>query len=239
MQTVARAPRAGRIGRSCVSARWNILVGLTTVVLVACSAVRSAPPPPGAEPTAIRLGMPPASKPDAVALHGATLARLVERESGLRVTLTVPTSQETAVDALGAGGLDAAWLSPFAYVVARDRWSVEVLLGIARGGSPLRSARVVVPGEQGRPVQKQLAEPIPRDALTARPTLAAGARESLRTSLLRVAAMDDGRRTLAELVGGDGLAPLTDADFEAVRREARRLDLGPDRLLTIGVTPAE
>lgn len=204
--------------------------------MLACSAVRPAAPSPGTELGPIRLGLPPARRPETALGHGAPLARLVERESGLRVTVTVPTSQETAVDALGAGSLDAAWLSPFAYVVARDRRDVDVLLGSTRDGSPIESVQISVPGEQGRQVAKQLPAPIPRDALVGRPALAASTHEALRAGLLRVAATDEGRRLLAGLLGADGLVPLTDADFDPVRQAARALDLGPDRLLVIAAT---
>lgn len=222
------------------------LVGLALLVAVclasamsACSTARPTTPSPGTERTSIRLGLPPASTPGTVLAHGAPLARLVERESGLRVTVTVPTSQETAIDALSAGSLDAAWLSPFAYVVARERWDADVLLGSTRGGSAAGPARVTVPGEQGRSVQKQLAGPIPRDALAVRSALTAPSREALQAGLLRAVATDEGRRLLAGLVGGDGVAPLTDADFEPVRQATRALDLAPERLLAVEVSNPE
>ena len=204
--------------------------------MLACSAVRPAAPSSGTELSPIRLGLPPAKRPETALVHGAPLARLVEREIGLRVTVTVPTSQETAVDALGTGSLDAAWLSPFAYVVARDRRDVDVLLGSTRDGSPTQSVQVTVPGEQGRQVAKQLPAPIPHDALAGGAALAASRHEALREGLLRVAATDEGRRLLGGLLGADGLVPLTDADFDPVRQAARALDLGPDRMLVIGVS---
>ena len=62
-------------------------VGLTTLALLvalclagavsACSAVRPAAPSPGTEQSPIRLGLPPASRPETVLAHGAPLARLV------------------------------------------------------------------------------------------------------------------------------------------------------------------
>lgn len=220
----------------CVLVLRVVVAVFGLLAVSACSAVRSTAPAPGTELGQIRLGLPPASRPETALGHGAPLARLVERESGLRVTVTVPTSQETAVDALGAGSLDAAWLSPFAYVVARDRWDVDVLLGSTRGGSPSQSVQVTVPGEQGRQVAKQLPAPIPHDALAGGAALAASRHEALRAGLLRVAATDEGRRLLGGLLGADGLVPLTDADFDPVRQAARALDLGPDKLLVIGVS---
>ncbi len=205
---------------------------------VACSVVRPATPPPGSERTPIRLALPPASAPDRVLAHGAPLARLLERETGLRVAVSVPTSQETAVDALGTSSLDAAWLSPFAYVVARERSGAEVLLGSTRGGSSMQLVQIVVAGQDGRPITKQLAEPIPRDALAVRLGVDASAREALRAGLLRVAATDEGRRLLAGLIEADDLVTLADADFDPVRQAARTLDLGSTQLLGVSVRTA-
>ncbi|MDP8923060.1 MAG: PhnD/SsuA/transferrin family substrate-binding protein [Chloroflexota bacterium] len=212
-------------------------VGLIVAALfaAACSTVRPAAPSPGTEPTRIRLALPATSTPDTALAHGTPLARLIERESGLRVTISVPTSQETGVDALGAGSLDAAWLTPFAYIVARDRWGADVALGSTRDGRAIELGQIVVPADHGRPVAKQLTAPIPRDALAVRAALPPNTREALQAGLLRAAATDEGRRLLGGLLGADGLVPLTDADFDPVRQAARAMDLGPDRSVAVEV----
>jgi len=207
-----------------------LLVALV-LVLVACRAGEPVPVASEAVQGPIRLALPAGTRPELVIAHGTPLAARVARDSGLRVMLSVPTSLDTAVDALGTGNVDAAWLSPFAYVVAHDRWAADALLGTTVGGSGEQTGQIVLPTASGRLSGRRVTGIIPRDALAVRASLPGATRDALRTSLLRVALGDEGRGFLSALFVADGLVARADADFDRFRAMLRTLDIGAEQLM--------
>ncbi len=62
-------------------------------------------------------------------------ARLMEKQTGLKYKVSVPTSYTAVITAMGAGNVDVGWLSPIPYVIAHDRYGVEVVLTTVRNKS--------------------------------------------------------------------------------------------------------
>jgi phosphonate transport system substrate-binding protein len=63
------------------------------------------------------------------------LAKLIEKETGLKVKGSVGSNYSAVVEAMGTGHIDIGWLNPFSYVLAHNRYGVEPLLITTRHGS--------------------------------------------------------------------------------------------------------
>ena len=70
-----------------------------------------------------------------VLASGDKIGQLLEKETGLKIQVSVPTSYAAVVEAMNAGQIDVAWLAPLSYVVAANRYGIELLLTTTRNGS--------------------------------------------------------------------------------------------------------
>lgn len=70
-----------------------------------------------------------------VLASGDKIGQLLEKETGLKFQVSVPTSYAAVVEAMNAGQVDVAWLAPLSYVVANNRYGIELLLTTTRNGS--------------------------------------------------------------------------------------------------------
>jgi len=68
-------------------------------------------------------------------------------------------------------------------------------------------------------------DPIPNDTVAVRKDLPLDIARRFSEGLVRVAKSDEGRRTVMDLYGIDGLAPAKDEDYDSVRRAARMLGI--------------
>jgi phosphonate transport system substrate-binding protein len=68
-------------------------------------------------------------------------------------------------------------------------------------------------------------DPIPNDTVSVRKDLPEEIARRFQEGLIRVANSDEGRRTVMDLYGIDGLAPAKDSDYDSVRRAAKLLGI--------------
>ena len=80
-------------------------------------------------------------------------------------------------------------------------------------------------------------DPIPTDTITLRKGISPELARQLQDGFLKVAASPAGAQALRALDGIEGLAPVTDADFQPVREAAQRLGLDLDAASTPSRTP--
>jgi phosphonate transport system substrate-binding protein len=111
--------------------------------------VQPASAPLGTEQNPVKLALIPATDPQKVLTGGEALVRLLQRETGLRVRLSVPTSYAAVIEAMGTDNVDVGWLAPFAYVLAHDRVGAQALLGAVRVGSTTSVGQIVVRSDSG------------------------------------------------------------------------------------------
>lgn len=83
----------------------------------------------------IKMAMVPSLDTQKLVMSGEQLAQLLEKETGLKYEISVPTSYTAVITAMGAGTVDVGWLSPIPYVIAHDRYGVKVALKTVRKGS--------------------------------------------------------------------------------------------------------
>ena len=125
------------------------LVLLTLPLAAACSVVQPSGAALGTNDNPLKMAFVPSSDSQKVLASGEPIGRLLERETGLKVKVSVPTSYAAVIEAMSANNVDVGWLAPFAYVLARDKFGSEVILASVRGGSKTYTGQVLVHADSG------------------------------------------------------------------------------------------
>jgi len=89
----------------------------------------------GTEGNPIKMAMVPSLDTQKLITSGHKLVELLEKQTGLKYEVSVPTSYTAVVTAMGAGNVDVGWLPPIPYVIAHDKYGVEVVLTTVRNNS--------------------------------------------------------------------------------------------------------
>lgn len=89
----------------------------------------------GSESNPIKMAMVPSLDTQKLITSGNELARLLKKQTGLTFDVSVPTSYTAVIAAMGSGTVDVGWLSPIPYVIAHDRYGVQVILTTVRNKS--------------------------------------------------------------------------------------------------------
>lgn len=120
---------------------------LSTVVVEkeVVKVVTATPPPPTPTPTppTIRMYFVPSTEADVVLASGKQIAELLEKRTGYKFEVAVPTSYAAVIEALCADKADVAWLATFAYVLANQRCGVEARLTTVRFGLSTYRAQII------------------------------------------------------------------------------------------------
>ncbi|MBA2450142.1 MAG: phosphate/phosphite/phosphonate ABC transporter substrate-binding protein [Chloroflexi bacterium] len=124
-------------------------VVLVLPLAAACSMVQPASAQLGTNDNPIKMAFVPSSDSQKVLGSGEPIGQLLERETGLKVRVSVPTSYAAVIEAMGANNVDVGWLAPFAYILARDKFGAEVILASVRGGSKTYSGQIIVHADSG------------------------------------------------------------------------------------------
>src|SRR5689334_12603784 len=101
---------------------------LLVLLLTACSMVQPTAAPLGTEQNPVKLALSPATETPKAIAAVEPLTRLLAAETGLHVKLSVPTSREAVVEAMGTNNVDVGWLPPLTYLLAHERVGAEPLL---------------------------------------------------------------------------------------------------------------
>jgi len=95
------------------------------------------------------MAVVPSVEQQQLATSGEQLGKMIEKQTGLSIKMSVPTSYAAVVEAMGANQVDVGWLPPFAYVLARQKHGVEVVLKSVRGGSASYNCLVIARADSG------------------------------------------------------------------------------------------
>lgn len=112
--------------------KFLCLLVLAAVIMVGC-AQQSAEL--GTAKNPIKMAMVPSLDTNKLILSGNKLAELLEKETGLKYDISVPASYTAVITAMGSGNVDVGWLPPVPYVIAHDKYGVEVALVTVRNKS--------------------------------------------------------------------------------------------------------
>ena len=91
----------------------------------------------------------PSGESQTILQSGNQVAHLLEVASGYRFESFVATSYAGVIEAMGAGRADIGWLNSFSYVIAHQKYGVEVRLVTVRFGLPYYRAEIIAQSASG------------------------------------------------------------------------------------------
>ena len=91
----------------------------------------------------------PSGDAQVIVKGGREVGDLLYKETGLHFKTSVATSYAAVIEAMGAGKVDIGWLATFSYVLAKDKYDVELLLVVQRFGSPFYRGQIMVRADSG------------------------------------------------------------------------------------------
>jgi phosphonate transport system substrate-binding protein len=115
-------------------------------------------PTTAAEPAAGDLGTAdnpivmsfvPSGDTQEIIASGEEIAAMLSDMTGLTITANVATSYAAVVEAMGAGNAQVGWLNTFGYVLANERYDVEVALATLRFGEPYYTGQIIANADSG------------------------------------------------------------------------------------------
>ena len=129
-----------------MTTRRATVLGLVTAVVIALVAAGA-----GVAPAQTKLVMAfvPSGEAATVLNSGNRIASLLGTATGYQFESFVATSYAGVIEAMGAGRADIGWLSTFAYVIAHQKYGVEVRLVTVRFGEPYYDAEIITQASSG------------------------------------------------------------------------------------------
>ncbi|MFT4579865.1 MAG: phosphonate transport system substrate-binding protein [Nitrospinales bacterium] len=97
----------------------------------------------------LRMMFVPSGDAQVIVKGGQEVGDLLHKETGLYFKTSVATSYAAVIEAMGAGKVDIGWLATFSYVLAKDKYDVELLLVVQRFGSPFYRGQIMVHADSG------------------------------------------------------------------------------------------
>jgi phosphonate transport system substrate-binding protein len=116
-------------------------LGLAAVLVLAAFALAPAAPAPAE--TKLVMAFVPSGEARTILESGNKVAHLLEVATGYRFESFVATSYAGVIEAMGAGRADIGWLNTFSYVIAHQKYGVEVRLVTVRFGLPYYKAEII------------------------------------------------------------------------------------------------
>ncbi len=103
----------------------------------------------GSAENPLRMMFVPSGDAQMILKGGKEIGQLLQKTTGLHFKTSVATSYAAVIEAMGAGKVDVGWLATFSYVLAHDKYGVELLLVVQRFGSPFYRGQIMVRADSG------------------------------------------------------------------------------------------
>ncbi len=126
----------------------RLLIVSALLALVAASIAAGPQSAPAQTPTFV-MAFVPSGQSAAILASGSRIADLLGTMTGYKFQAFVATSYAGVIEAMGAGRADVAWLSTFAYVIAHQKYGVEVRLVAVRFGTPYYRSEIIAGSSSG------------------------------------------------------------------------------------------
>lgn len=131
------------------------------LLLAACSSEQSrldkANRDLGTKRNPIKMYFVPSMEAGKVVASGEAIATYLERETGYKFKVAVPTSYAAVIEALGTNQADIAWLPTYAYVLAKQKYDAEVKFITVRNGLTKYRGQFVARADSGIDSLSQIA----------------------------------------------------------------------------------
>jgi phosphonate transport system substrate-binding protein len=115
------------------------------------------PPPPPA-PAAGQLGAPdnpivmsfvPSGDTTAITTGGGQIADMLKQRTNLTFKVEVGTSYAASIEAMGAGKAQIGWLNTFSYILAHQKYGVQLGLVVTRFGTDYYNGQIIANNASG------------------------------------------------------------------------------------------
>ncbi len=103
----------------------RLAVILALFLLTGCRT--AAQPALGSAENPIKMGIVPFIETQQMVQNMQPFLTLLEKETGYKYTFDAPTSYAVLIESMGAGRVDVGWFGPLAYVLAHQKYGVDVL----------------------------------------------------------------------------------------------------------------
>jgi len=118
--------------------RHNALLFLILAILLSCSSesdrVKRANRDLGSKRNPIKMYFVPSLEAGKIVNSAEGIATYLKQSTGMHFKVAVPTSYAAVIEALGTYQADIAWLSTYAYILAKQKYDAEVRLMTVRNG---------------------------------------------------------------------------------------------------------
>ncbi|MEO8285896.1 MAG: phosphate/phosphite/phosphonate ABC transporter substrate-binding protein [Chloroflexota bacterium] len=123
----------GNIGAHYYDWRYKE-AGQSTLNNASVTPVKPAAGELGSAENPIKMAFVPSSNSSAILANGEPLGKLLGQVTGYNFKVSVPTSYAAVIEAMGSSNVDVAWLAPFSYALANQKYGAQVILGTVRKG---------------------------------------------------------------------------------------------------------
>lgn len=121
-------------------------LGVAAAVVLGLAAAGPAPVP---AQTRLVMAFVPSGEARTILESGNRIASLLGMATGYQFESFVATSYAGVIEAMGAGRADIGWLNTFSYVIAHQKYGVEVWLVTVRFGLPYYRAEIITQAASG------------------------------------------------------------------------------------------
>lgn len=121
-----------------------ILLSVMSMALAGCGT-----PDLGTEDNPIIMSFVPSGDTQEIIASGDELAQMISDDTGLVVEATVGTDFAAVREAMGAGQAQIGWLNTFNYVLANEKYGVDVGLVTQRFGLTYYTGQIIVRADSG------------------------------------------------------------------------------------------
>lgn len=97
----------------------------------------------------VRMMFVPSGEAQTILEGGEEIAQGLQKITGLHFKTSIATSYAAVIEAMGAGKVDIGWLATFAYVLAKQKYDVDLLLIVVRFGSPFYRGQIITRADSG------------------------------------------------------------------------------------------
>lgn len=129
--------------------KWLLLITLFSLVILVLAACAPAAPALGTEQNPIVMSFVPSGDTQEIIASGDQLAQMITDKTGLVIDANVGTDFAAVREALGAGKAQIGWLNTFNYVLAHEKFGVDVGLVTERFGSTSYKGQFNVRADSG------------------------------------------------------------------------------------------
>jgi len=121
------------------------LFALTALALAGCGGQAKL----GTEDNPIVMSFVPSGDTQEIIASGDQLAQMIQDKTGLVIKANVGTDFAAVREAMGAGKAHIGWLNTFNYILAHEKYGVDVALVTVRFGSTSYKGQIIVRADSG------------------------------------------------------------------------------------------